>query len=257
MSSYGSNDGVVTVASSRLPGGSIVKEGAWNHTTIREGSYTFSVFKPYTMSEQQAASNAFSVAESMPEPETNQIVKGGKADKAIKEGFVIEDGAESFQLAFLSEKKMASLKLKGPDGQEYKALKIEQDTGDFFKGAWVHTFKIEKPEAGKWKVTGPAASYLLVVGVDSAFDAELKKDKNQSVKASYKTKWIKFDRDSKNKLKEAAKGFKVGKVLDGDFTEPGIYNLTTEVTGVDAKGKPFERTIIESIYVDENGKTHR
>jgi triacylglycerol esterase/lipase EstA (alpha/beta hydrolase family) len=258
LSSYGSNDGVVTVASSRLPGGTIVREGAWNHTTIREGSHTFSVFKPYTMSEQPAVSSSFSAAESIvAEPDTSQIVKGGKAEKAIKESFVIEDGAESFQMAFLSEKKMASLKLKGPDGQEYKAAKIEQDNGDFFKGAWVHTFDIAKPEAGKWHLTGPAAAYLLVVGIDSPLDVELKKDKIQSVKASYKTKWIKYDRDSKKKLKEAGKGSKAGKVLDGDLTDPGVYNLTTEITGVDAKGKPFERTIIESIYVDENGKTHR
>lgn len=41
LSSYGSNDGVVTVASSRLTGGTIIREGAWNHTTIREGSHTF------------------------------------------------------------------------------------------------------------------------------------------------------------------------------------------------------------------------
>ena len=257
LSSYGSNDGVVTVTSSRLPGGTIIREGAWNHTTIREGSHTFSVFKPYTMSEQPAGSNAFSAAESVGEPETNQIVKGGKAEKAIRESFVIEEGAESFQMAFLSEKKMASLKLKGPDGQEYKASRVEQDAGDFFKGAWVHTFKIEKPEAGSWKVSGPAASYLLVVGIDSPLDVELKKVKSQSLKASYKSTWIKYDHDGKKKLKEAGKGSKAGKVLDSDLADPGVYNLTTEVTGVDAKGKPFERTIIESIYVDENGKTHR
>lgn len=257
LSSYGSNDGVVTIASSRLPGGTIVREGAWNHTTIREGSHTFSVFKPYTMSQQPAVANAFTAAESMAEPNTNQIVKGGKAEKAIKESFVIEDGAEGFQMAFLSERKLTSLKLKGPDGQEYKAAQIEQDKGDFFKGAWVHTFDIAKPADGKWKVTGPAASYLLVVGIDSPLDVELKKEKYQSVKASYKTKWIKYDRDGNKKLKEAGKGSKAGKVLDGDLTEPGVYNLTTEVTGVDAKGKPFERTIIESIYVDENGKTQR
>ncbi|WP_286183222.1 hypothetical protein [Bacillus sp. ISL-55] len=258
LRSYGSNDGVVTVNSSRLPGGTIVREGAWNHTTIREGSHTFSVFKPYTMSEQPAAASSFSAAESIvAEPDTNQIVKGGKAKKAIQESFVIEDGAEGFQMAFLSEKKMASLKLKGPDGQEYKAAKIEQDKGDFFKGAWVHMFEIAKPAAGRWNVTGPAAAYLLVVGIDSPLDVELKKDKNQNVKASYKTKWIKYDRDSQKKLKEAGKGSKTGKVLDGDLTEPGVYNLTTEITRVDAKGKPFERTVIESVYVDENGKTHR
>ncbi len=255
LSGYGSNDGVVTITSSRLPGGTIVREGAWNHTTIREGSYTFPVFKPYTMTGQQSAASTYLTGESVPEPETNQIVKGGKAKKAVNESFVIEDGAESFTLAFLSEKKLPALKLKGPGGKEYKPAKIEQDTGDFFKGAWVHLFKIDKPEGGKWKVTGPAASYFFVVGIDSTLGVDLKQYKG--LKAAYKTKWIRFERDAKKKLKEAGKGVKAGKVVEGDFTQPGVYNLTTEVTGVNAKGKPFERTIIESVYVDEDGKVHK
>ncbi len=256
LSSYGSNDGVVTVASSRLPGGSIVREGAWNHTTIREGSYTFSVFKPYTMSAQTAA-GTFSAAEVSAEPDTSQIVKGGKSLKAIKDSFIIEEGAEGFQMAFLSEKRLPSLKLKGPDGIEYSPSEIKQDTGDFFKGAWVHQFEIGQPKAGNWKVAGPAAAYLLVVGVKSPLAVELKKDQSQKVKASYKTSWIKYDHDSKKKLKEAGKGVKAGKITDGDFSQPGVYNLTTEVTGVDGKGRPFERTMVESIYVDELGKIHR
>lgn len=257
LSSYGSNDGVVTVSSSRLPGGTIVREGAWNHTTVREGSYTFSVFKPYTMSAQPAAAGTFSPEEAVAEPDTTQIVRGGKSEKAINDRFIIEEGAERFQMAFLSEKKLPSLKLKGPDGKEYSVMKIEQDSSDFFKGAWVHLFEVDRPKAGMWKVNGPGAAYLMVVGINSPLSIELKKDQSQKMKASYKTNWIKFDHDNEKKLKEAGKGVKAGKIADGDFDQPGVYNLTTEVTGVDSKGKPFERTIVESIYVDENGKIHR
>ncbi|WP_170169228.1 esterase/lipase family protein [Mesobacillus subterraneus] len=255
LSSYGANDGVVTVASSRLPGGTIVRESSWNHTTIREGSHTFSVFKPYTMAAQPSGATAFSSSKVTAEPETSQIVRGGKADKAIKDGFVVEDGADSFQLAFLSDKLLPSLKLKGPDGREYKPVKVTQDTSGFFKGAWVHQFEIDKPESGKWNVTGPAAAYLFIVRIDSPLGGELKQKMN--VKATYKTEWVHYKQDQNKKLKEAGKGVKAGKIADGDLKEPGVYNLTTEVTGFDAKGKPFERTIIESIYVDGNGKIHR
>lgn len=259
LSSYGANDGVVTVTSSRVPGGTIVREGSWNHTMIREGSYTFSVFKPYTMATQPAASAAYTSSESaVAEPDTNQIVRGGKGDKAIMDSFVIEDGAEGFKLAFLSDQHLSSLKLKGPDGKEYSAMAVEQDKSEFFKGAWVHQFEIDKPEAGKWTVTGPAAAYLYTVGIESPLGAELGKGpKNKSLKATYKTNWIQFRVDGKKKMKEAGKGSKAGIVSDGDFSEAGVYNLTTEVTGVDAKGKPFERTIIESVYVDGYGKIHR
>ncbi|MGA9225557.1 MAG: alpha/beta fold hydrolase [Mesobacillus sp.] len=261
LSSYGSNDGVVTVASSRVPGGIIVREGAWNHTMIREGSYTFSVFKPYTMAAQPAvtAANASMESESSgPGPDTNQIVRGGKGDKGIKDSFVIEDGAEGFKLAFLSDQRLPSLKLKGPDGKEYNVAGIEKDTSDFFKGAWVHQFEIDQPDAGKWTVSGPAAAYLYTVGIESPLGAEIGMGpKSKSLKATYKTNWIQYHMDGKKKLKEAGKGSKAGIVADGDFTEEGVYNLTTEVKGFDAKGKPFERTIIESVYVDGFGKVHR
>jgi pimeloyl-ACP methyl ester carboxylesterase len=257
LSSYGANDGAVTVASSRVPGGTVVREGAWNHTMIREGSYTFNVFKPYTLASQQAVAAISSSAENI-EPSTNQIVKGGKAEKAVKDSFVIEDGAEGFKLAFLSDKSLPSLKLKGPDGKEYDMVSSEQDSGDYFNGAWVHHFEINQPKAGKWEMTGPGAAYLYVVAVDSPLGEELKKgQKINSLKASYKTKWVQYGIDHKNKIKEVGKGSKAGIVSNGDFTEAGVYNLSTEVTGIDAKGKPYERTIIESVYVDEFGKIHR
>lgn len=259
LSSYGANDGVVTVASSRVPGGSIVREGSWNHTMIREGSYTFSVFKPYTMAAQPAVAAVFTSSESaVAKPETNQIVRGGKGDKPIKDSFVIEEGAEGFKLAFLSTQRLSSLKLKGPDGKEYGAMAVEQDKSEFFKGAWVHQFEIDQPGAGIWTVTGPAAAYLYTVGIESPLGAELGKgQKNKSLKAFYKTNWIQYRVDGKKKMKEAGKGSKAGIIADGDFSEAGVYNLTTEVTGLDAKGKPFERTIVESVYVDGNGKIHR
>ncbi|HAQ08446.1 MAG TPA: hypothetical protein DCR24_13350 [Bacillus bacterium] len=259
LSSYGANDGVVTVSSSRVPGGTIIREGSWNHTMIREGSHTFSLFKPYTMT-AQPLSLAYSISSSemVEEPNTNQIVKGGKADIAIRDSFLIEDEVQGFKLAFLSERLLPSLKLKGPDGKVYSAIKSEQDQGEFFEGAWSHQFEIDMPAAGKWTLTGPGAAYLYSVAIDSPLGAEVMKSKQtKSVKASYRTEWVQYRLDSKKKLHAAGKGSKAGLVSDGDFNEAGIYSLSTEISGLDAKGKPFERTVIESIYVDQDGKIHR
>jgi triacylglycerol esterase/lipase EstA (alpha/beta hydrolase family) len=47
LSSFGKNDGVVTVDNAKLPGGRIVKIGPWEHTKVRTGSYVFSLIQPY------------------------------------------------------------------------------------------------------------------------------------------------------------------------------------------------------------------
>ncbi|MCS0791251.1 hypothetical protein M5V91_20455 [Cytobacillus pseudoceanisediminis] len=46
-------------------------------------------------------------------------------------------------------------------------------------------------------------------------------------------------------------------MTESDFTHEGVYNVTTEVKGQTENGKPFERTIIESFYVDQSGKRYK
>lgn len=251
LRSYGQNDGVVTIASSRLPGGAVINEGAWNHVSIREGSSTFEEFKPYILKGQPAEAFA---AGNAGKPEPDQIIRTGKDDQPIKERFLIEEGANGFIVALLSDQRLPGLKLKSPDGVEYKSVRISRDKGGFFEGAWVHHFKVEHPNPGKWTLSGSPADYFYTVSIDSLLGEKIQ---SKSLKASYKTKWIHYRIDSDKKLKEIRKGSKVGKVEPGDFKEPGIYNLTTEAFGIGSDGEPFERTIVESIYVDQNGKIHR
>ncbi|MDY0410552.1 hypothetical protein [Paracerasibacillus soli] len=51
LSTYGQNDGVVTVNSSRLPGGQELAVENWSHTNIRTG-ITLPIFEDYLASEQ-------------------------------------------------------------------------------------------------------------------------------------------------------------------------------------------------------------
>ncbi|MEG9296850.1 hypothetical protein V6B33_10315 [Mangrovibacillus sp. Mu-81] len=68
LSSYGSNDGAVTVNSSRLPYATHLGTNTWNHSTIKEGSSTFNLFKNY-LNESTPVSNGFSV-------QNNDSIKG-------------------------------------------------------------------------------------------------------------------------------------------------------------------------------------
>ncbi len=260
LSQYGKSDGVVTAVNSRLPGASIVQEGSWNHTTIREGSYTFQVFRPYTTAAQPAAMLASASVEApLSQPAVNSIVKGGKAGMSVSDQFTIEEGVKSMTVSFLSDKNLSTLKLSGPDGQEYKTKKAYKEEAEFFKGAWVHQFEINAPEAGKWSLKGPGnASYLYTVTIDSPLNDEIQgKAGIMNSHKAFKTKWTYFGFDpSGKKLQKKAMGEKNGLMSDGDLRKEGVYNVTTDVQGLTSKGKPYERTIIESFYVDRKGKRH-
>jgi triacylglycerol esterase/lipase EstA (alpha/beta hydrolase family) len=258
LSQYGKSDGVVTAVNSRLPGASIVQEGSWNHTTIREGSHTFPVFRPYTTINQPAAVLSASASEAAAgKPRIHSIVKGGKAVSAISEEFSVEDNVNSITVSFLSEKNLSALKLISPDGKEYKTGKAYKEESDFFKGAWIHQFEIGYPEAGSWLLKAPAnASYLYTVTLNSPLNDKIQGKSAKSHKA-YKTKWIRFGFDSSGKkLQQKAKGEKPGLMTDSDFSQEGVYNVTTEIKGLTENGKPYERTLIESFYIDQNGKRH-
>ncbi|KON90170.1 hypothetical protein AF332_01455 [Sporosarcina globispora] len=260
LSQYGKNDGVVTAINSRLPGASIVQEGSWNHTSIREGSHTFPVFRPYTTITQPAAvfsspSPGYEAAVS--QPGTHSIVKGGKAGRAISDQFSVEENVKFITVSFLSEKNLSALKLTSPDGKEFKTKKAYKEESDFFKGAWVHQFEIDHPEAGNWELSTPAnASYLYTVTLDSPLNDKIQ-GKFAKSHRTFKTKWIRFGFDpSGKKLQQKAKGEKPGHMSDSEFTQEGVYNVTTEIKGLTETGKPYERTIIESFHVDQNGKRY-
>ncbi|GLB62030.1 esterase/lipase family protein [Cytobacillus sp. NCCP-133] len=260
LSQYGKNDGVITAVNSRLPGATIIMEGSWNHTTIREGSYTFQVFRPYTTVFQPAAILAAASMEApSSQPSINSIVKGGKAAKTISDQFTVEENVNSITVAFLSDKNLPSIKLRDPSGKVYKVEKAYKEKSEFFKGAWVHLFKVDAPAAGSWSLKGPGkSSYLYTVNIDSPLNDEMVgKAGIMSGQKAYKTKWIHFGFDSSGKkLQKIAAGEKKGLMSENDFKQEGVYNVTTEIQGISSKGKPYERTTIESFYVDNNGKRY-
>ncbi|WP_044022890.1 esterase/lipase family protein [Bacillus sp. SG-1] len=268
LRAYGSNDGAVTVANSRLPYATEVSVGKWNHTTVREAG-TFPYFRPYlTTSTKQFASSSYQ--ENLTALETMEqepaavaaLHRGGEFENAVIETFQVEENVAKLDLDWLSDKKTKDLQLVSPSGDVYHHFDHSMDDG-IFQGGHHHSFQIATPEAGQWKmkVKNNKAAYLMTAGFHSDLNEEIVFDestlevKNKGNKVKDFQVNIKVNKDGKKKKHSLLKVTSKGKV-PFTYKEEGIYTITLDVTGKTITGEVFERTIVKSIYVDKNGKKH-
>jgi triacylglycerol esterase/lipase EstA (alpha/beta hydrolase family) len=261
LSSYGSNDGAVTVNSSRLPYATHLGTNTWNHSTIKEGSSTFNLFKNY-LNESTPVSNGFSV-------QNNDSIKGsastyirGGAYKGIKqESFFIEKGTEEVKIEWISTLKDTSLTIEDPDGGNSHIFKTTVAENGFFEGAYRHSVSILDPKAGDWKInakTSEEEHYLMNVTYDSPMNDLLnihvrsdniqvnEKSGEVKVKTDITIDYYKSGKLKTGKIKEKNSTFKLPKLGEG------VYNITIDVDGKKGNEK-FKRTMIKSIYVDDAG----
>ncbi|WP_047984190.1 esterase/lipase family protein [Ornithinibacillus californiensis] len=274
LSQYGSNDGVVTTASSRLPGGQQLAIGDWTHTTIRTG-VTFPVFDDYltdnTYYNIQMRKTTGNIDRNS--PSYNQWVDGGPllVEKENELVIPVEDGVKEVTLNLLTSRNLADAKLTSPSGKvvtpKFSSTKIEEG---IFLGAIQNTLTYKKPEAGEWKLeltVKEEDAYLLV----TSFNSSTKLQNAGKVKASNSmqmtyhltanteevqentltaTYHITESNNPVNSKKLSVAGSKnLSKVLTFN-TAKEVYNITIEVEGLTKNGKPFKRTIIDSVYVE-------
>ncbi|RIW35677.1 hypothetical protein D3H55_07285 [Bacillus salacetis] len=265
LSSYGSNDGAVTVANSRLPYSREVRVINWNHTTVREAG-TFPYFRPYlTTYAQPFSSMATHEAAASVKPEQAAVTalhRGGEFIKEGRESFQVEENAAKLDVDLLSDKVMKDIQLISPSGTVFNNFTQSTDEG-IFKGGHHHSFQIESPEAGKWTLIAKKdkAAYLMTAGFHSELNDEIVlenktlelKNKGNKVKDFHVN--VNINKDGKQKPQPSILMTKQGKV-PFTFKEEGVYTLTLDVKGTTKAGNKFERTIIKSIYVDKNGDIH-
>ncbi|MDL4843200.1 esterase/lipase family protein [Aquibacillus rhizosphaerae] len=276
LSTYGANDGAVTVSSSRLPYGTEVSVGNWNHTTIKEGSSTFGLFENYlqetgsneSLQAYQDESVAIAATSATSNELLSSIVRGGQCKGKKKESFLIEEGVNEIVIDWISDTKNTNIVLKDSQKNEYDSFTVEADQSNYFNGAFHHMLTIKEPNAGEWTLettTNKVQSYLLNVAIDSPLNKALTfdlTDKNVKVKTTKKDIKVKTEAtveyyNKNQKLKETK--FKITKKSDEIHALPklgeGVYNLTIDVDGKTGKEK-FQRTIIKSVYVDNQGVAH-
>lgn len=266
LSSYGSNDGAVTVSNSRLNYSTEVRVSNWNHTTVREGD-TFQYFRPYLTTTQTAGyalgETAATVEPMEQEPiNISALHRGGQFKNEVKQTFNVEENVQKIDLDWLSDKQTKDIEVISPSGKVYTTF-IHSIDQEIFKGGHHHTFQIPSPELGVWTVKAKKdeAAYLMTVGYHTDLNEEVVledatfelKNKGQKVKSMNVD--VKINKDGKAKADFGMKVANKGKV-DLDFKEEGVYTITLDVKGTTKNGNPFERTIVKSVYIDKNGNRY-
>ncbi|MBB6452689.1 triacylglycerol lipase [Salirhabdus euzebyi] len=267
LRAYGQNDGAVTVSSSRLPYATEIAVDKWNHSTIKEGSSTFYHFDNY-LKENVYSMASFKTTsipqQTKPRENAGAYITGGEFKGNNKIDISVEEDAEEITVDFVSDKQMEELVLTDPNGQTFANYELQNDT-EFFNGAYHHTLTIANPSAGKWKLTTNSnnkASYLLQVSFTSKLNDmfTVSLDGKKNVKTTVKDKQLKVKTDmtleyyKNGKLKMHK--INVKKNSSGTYKIPhfddGMYNITINLKGKYGK-EDFQRTIIKSIYIDEDG----
>lgn len=272
LSQYGSNDGVVTTTSSSLPGGRQLAIGDWNHTSIRTG-VTFSVFENYlaTSTYPSSISNAEGSTD-LNSTNYNQWVDGGPllANKDTEIPITVEDDVKELNLKIMTSTDPSTIKLVSPSGNVSSPYIQSSKIDDgIFLGAIQNAISLKQPESGEWKLiltTKEEDAYLVVATFDSPTKLDFSSNnrivngnkmtyqlfankenvQETSLKATYQV--TQSNKPTNTKIYTS----KRSKDLSGSITfntQNEVYNITIQIEGLTKTGKPFKRTIIDSIYV--------
>lgn len=269
LRAYGSNDGAVTVKSSRIKYATEIQVGEWNHTTIKEGSSTFDVFKPFLQEEVESFAHrqAAGTAHVAQDPEAGNYVSGGAFTGTTNETIHVEKGVHEMTVNWLSNQADSNLILTDPERNTHPYFTTDQDDGAFFEGAYHHTLTIHNPASGTWTLEASSAQeehYLLNVSfvsplnslLSTALSSEDRKVKVQAQNLKFQTD-VTIDYYQNGKLQLSDK--KASQASEAAFHVPdlgeGLYNMTMNIHGSYAQ-QPFRRTIIQSIYADGHGNLY-
>ncbi|MGP1908630.1 esterase/lipase family protein [Metabacillus sp. JX24] len=272
LSSYGSNDGAVTVQSSRLGYGREIKIGSWDHYSVNKGSSTFLLFEPYLRTAGTASfttSNGEDVSAS--DASSAFYIRGGEFSGVKQESFYAEDGVKKVTVDWLSSSKQTKLSLHSPDGKKVITSFKTAAADGIFSGAYHHQAVLTLPESGKWQLTAQnqdKEAYLLHVSYSSDnHDAiSMLPLSKQNQRISFKTNSAKALKETeatitidhyKNKTKIRSQKLTKTKQQTSagiHLVQEGLYNITVEARGKTQKGEIIERTFIKSVYVDADGK---
>ncbi|MFZ3588845.1 esterase/lipase family protein [Bacillus sp. DJP31] len=265
LKGYGTNDGAVTVNSSKLSYGTQLSVGTWNHSTIKEGSTTFNLFKNY-LNEIPYSSSSF-LAQSMEPVSINETVgsfiRGGEFKGKKLESIHVEEGVNEITIDWMSATPSTELTLKDPTNISQASFTPEKDTTEYLNGAYHHTVTITNPASGEWIVEAKSKKnehYLLHVTFDSPLNETIRtnlvndditfevNDKNLKMTTEMTIEYYKNGMLKQGKVKVSKNGesYKLPKLGEG------VYNMTIEVDGKQNQSK-FERTIIKTVYIDAAG----
>ncbi|MDR0269917.1 hypothetical protein [Paenibacillus sp.] len=282
LSSHGPNDGLVNEWSTQLPYAThLFTDSTIDHDNIRMGSAVFSRIEPYlrTASTEGATTT---INQSMNLDETlksSELIHGGTLDPNdwVEESFNVDEATKG-NIVLYTATDDGEAELISPTGQVYTASFLtpsDQGETSLFPSASIQAFELEKMEPGKWtvkmKTKAEKDAYLLISQFDDTEPIELdmpekakQEDTNFKIKASKQNKMqesnitleihvmdekgnLVAQSTSKEKLKSAS--------LSGelpDVPKSGVYNVSIDVTGERSDGTTFQRSLVQSIYIEKS-----
>ncbi len=267
---YGQNDGVVTTASSRLPGGSEVAIGDWTHTTIRTG-VTFPVFANQLSGDQLTGHpNSSRGKNDSTHATTNRWLHGGPLKEHDTETIplVIENDVASVDVHLMTSGDISEVRLIDPSGRTLSpTIQSTQNEEGVFAGSTNHALTIDKPMSGQWEINitnKNNGAYLLTADYDSRsliarnesidyshgmtyqLEMESSQVEEQSLTATYRVTDTKDPRNSKTYTVKGTADLSKSLTFSNTNT---VYNITIDIDGKTQSGHPFKRTIIESVMI--------
>ncbi|MEN2768555.1 esterase/lipase family protein [Ornithinibacillus xuwenensis] len=276
LSQYGSNDGVVTATSSRLPGGQLISIGDWNHTTVRTGE-TFPVFDDYLSDSTLSSASILTTNDSVEKnsPAFNQWIEGGplSAAKENQIAITVEDNVKDLSLNLMTTDSLSDVRLISPSGDiERPALQSTKIEEGIFIGAISNVIHLTNPEAGEWKLeltTKADDAYLLVTTYQAPgkinfsekstspnteqltyhLHANTAEVQEKTLKATYQITQSSNPENSKTITISGTENLSKTLPL---MEKNQVYNITIDIEGLTQNGKPFKRTIVDSVFVDDN-----
>lgn len=187
---------------------------------------------------------------------------------------MIEDGVDTVKLDWINDQPLKNLELMRPDGSiKSVQLDVYQDY-EVFRGAWHHTAVLQQPEPGTYQLTAStsdAGAYLMVAQFNRVEDFKISlKSSGSEIKLQQQGQASVTDvtysvyyygnsgGSSASQLLSPSLSDKVHTSSSGltlsTISQPGIYSITIETEGITEKGFPYRRTIVQSLYVDKDGR---
>ena len=185
----------------------------------------------------------------------------------------MEDNTKSITIDWMSQNRDSTITLIGPGQQTYSNTETYVDE-EMFEGAIHHQLEVKDPTAGKWKVKvkqSKKESYLMQVAYESELNQDIQLDTSSTkeVKLSIDENSvnensvngdiiIQYSKNGKTKQKKISQmKFNSLKSFPIKNAGKGVYHIMLDVNGNTKKGALFERTILHTIYIDENGKVYQ
>nr|WP_209848926.1 alpha/beta hydrolase [Paenibacillus sediminis] len=288
----GEDDGAVSVYSAMgLPYGIQSFTKNISHSAMAKASQTWSLVQPKlalatasmaaTSAEASTDQTSASVKSTNVEEPGDLILRGGQVEGSTSVSFPLESGIQSAAFNVMTASESTDVTLISPSGIEYRpeAAQADSDPEGIFSKAVKHVFNVDKPEVGEWtlNLTGSGDAYFLLGKIETSVSTRVKAGKKVFQKGESAGLTVDFGTRIKGSIKHPGvtksvpgRAFTPSQNLqetqiDGSVqlpftapTEPGVYNLSFDVEGVNDKGEKVTRSVNYNFAVtDEQGNIGR